>query len=162
TDTLITELAQMPDIRVISRTSVAQYKDPTRRVPEIARELNVDAIVEGAVVRSGSGLRITAQLIDGRSDRHVWAHSYQPEVNDLAGLVNQVAQSIGDAVTGKRPSGSSDRHVGVRPIDPEAYALLFRSFAAASSQTYDGFRDAIAYCQQAIEKEPTFAAAYAR
>jgi TolB-like protein/Tfp pilus assembly protein PilF len=164
TDALITELATMlADIRVISRMSVVQYKGATaKRLPEIARELNVDAIVDGAVVSSGSHLRIKAQLLDARTDRYVWANGYERDLNDLVGLQRDVAQAIGQAVNGKIISRSSNRRAHLEQIDPDASRLFYQSLIAAGRRSSEGFRDAIAYCQQAIEKQPNFAAAYSR
>jgi tetratricopeptide (TPR) repeat protein len=148
---------------VISRTSIIQYKDVTpKRLPQLARELNVDAVVEGSIVRSGTGLRITAELIDARSDSHVWTNTYDREPNDLVGLPRDVAQAIEEAVAGKSGVRSSDRRPAAPPIDPDAYTLFFQSLVSASAGTYEGFQDAITYCRHATEKAPMFAAAYAR
>jgi TolB-like protein/Flp pilus assembly protein TadD len=163
TDALITELARMSDVLVISRTSVMQYrKASSKRLPDIARELKVDAVVEGTIARSGSRLRLAAELLDGRSERRLWVRNYDRDVNDLAGLPHEVGQAIRGAVAGRLVSRSDERRQEPRRVDPDAYQLFLKSLIAASAQTYDGFQDAIAYCQQAIEKDPAFAAAYAR
>src|SRR4030095_13970785 len=93
TETLITELAQLTQLRVISRTSVMQYKSAHRPLPEIANELHVDGIIEGSVLRSGEQVRITAQLIDARSDRHVWAHRYDRELSRVLDIQSDVARA---------------------------------------------------------------------
>ena len=162
TDALITELAQLlSGVRVISRTSVVQYKDAaSKRLAEIARELNVDGIVEGAVVRSGSQVRVTAHLVDARTDRQLWARSYERDLNDLVRLQREVAHAIGEAVAGKLPPLDPGRES--RRVDPDAYRLFVQGLIAASRQTYEGWRNASTYFQQAIEKDPTFAAVYAR
>jgi len=163
TDELITELAQNSTLRVISRTSIIQYKEvPPNRLPEIARELNVDAVVEGSIVPSGTGLRINAQLIDARSDNHVWAQTYDREPNDLVGLPHDVARAIEKAVDTTPAVGSRDPRAAAQPIDPDAYTLFFKSLVSASAGTQEGFQDAISYCRHATEKAPAFAAAYAR
>jgi TolB-like protein/Flp pilus assembly protein TadD len=163
TDALITELAQTSGCRVISRMSVIHYGGVTpTRVQDVARELNVDAIVEGAIVRFGSRLQITAKLIDARTDTHVWARSYERDFNDLENLPRELARSIAEAVAGKLNPLSAARRDEPRQTAPAAYRLFFQSVVAASGQTYEGYQDGISYCQQAIDKDPTFAAAYAR
>ena len=94
TDELITQLARIPNLRVVSRTSVMADKGARRSLPEIARELDVDAIVEGSTVRSGDRIRITAQLIDARTDRHLWAQSFEGPASDVLALQDSVAQQI--------------------------------------------------------------------
>jgi len=94
TDELITDLARFGEVKVISHTSVERYKDTKRSLPEIARELGVDAVVEGRVMRSGDRVRITAQLIDARTDRHLWAESYERDLRDVLALQDEVARDI--------------------------------------------------------------------
>jgi len=94
TDALITDLAQMGSVKVISRTSIMRYKKTDKSLPEIARELNVGGIIEGTVQRSGDRVRITAQLIEGATDKHLWAQSYEREVNDVLALQDELARSI--------------------------------------------------------------------
>ncbi|HZE70720.1 MAG TPA: hypothetical protein VE135_14505 [Pyrinomonadaceae bacterium] len=96
TDELITDLSQISALRVISRTSVMPYKRVRRPLPEIARELNVDAVVEGTVLRSGNRVRITAQLIQVPAERHLWAQSHEGDVRDALTLQSQVAHAIAD------------------------------------------------------------------
>jgi len=98
TDELITHLAKLGSLKVISRTSVMQYKGTRKPLPEIARELNVDGIVEGSVVRSGNDVRVTVQLIGVANDRHLWAEDYQRELGDLIGLQRQIARTIAQEV----------------------------------------------------------------
>ena len=94
TDELITELGQIGELRVISRTSVMTYKGTHKSLPEIARDLNVDAVVEGAVLRSGKQVRIMAQLILAAADKHLWARSYDGDLNDTFALQKQVARPL--------------------------------------------------------------------
>jgi TolB-like protein/Flp pilus assembly protein TadD len=162
TDALITELAQSPGLRVISRTSVIRYRDAQKPLPEIARELNVDGIVEGAVVRSESRVRITAQLIHAPTDRHLWARSYERDANDLVALQREVAHAIGGAVLGKLVPESRPQATVSRPVDAQAYRLFFQGLLAASAQNYQGYKNGIVFCRRAIDKQPDFAAAYAR
>jgi TolB-like protein/DNA-binding winged helix-turn-helix (wHTH) protein/Flp pilus assembly protein TadD len=161
TDALITELAQMGDLRVISRTSVIQYKGAKRPLPAIARELNVDGIVEGAVLRSGPRVRITAQLVDARTDQHLWARSYERDLNDIVTLQTEIAQAIAEAIVGKLTPPQRARLMGSRPISAEANELLYQGVVAASRGNYQGFSDAITYFEHAITKQPDFAGAYA-
>ena len=94
TDALIAGLAQIKAIKVISRTSVMQYKETKKPLPQIARELGVEGIVEGSVMRSGNRVRITAQLIDARQDRHLWANNYEREMTDVLALQSEVVRAI--------------------------------------------------------------------
>jgi TolB-like protein len=104
TEQLITTLAQLHGVEVISRTSTMQYKTTSKGVPEIGRELNADAVIEGSVVRSGDRVRITAQLVDARSDQHLWARSYERDFDDVLALQNQIAGAIADEIrSGSRP-----------------------------------------------------------
>jgi TolB-like protein/Flp pilus assembly protein TadD len=167
TDTLITKLAaelgQSGGPRVISRTSVVQYKNSKKPLPEIARELNVDGIIEGAVIRSGSRVQITAQLIDVRTtERPLWAKVFDSDPNDLVGLQQEVAQAVRDRVAHVRLPLVKGSVAHTRPVSAEAYQLLFESLHAAGDQNYEGFRNAIAYTRRAIDKQPDFALAYAR
>jgi TolB-like protein len=98
TDELISDLGQISALRVISRTSVMVYKHARKPLPQIARELNVDAVVEGTVLRSGDQVRITAQLIEASTDKHLWSQSYQGELRDTLALQNQVARAIADQI----------------------------------------------------------------
>src|SRR5437773_9918290 len=110
TDELITDLAQISALRVISRTSVMVYKGARKPLPQIARELNVDAVVEGTVLRSGDQVRITAQLIEASTDKHLWSQSYQGELRDTLALQNRVARAIADQI--RINLRSEERRVG--------------------------------------------------
>jgi TolB-like protein len=108
TDALITDLAKVRTLRVISRTSVLRYKGETKPLPEIARELGVSAVVEGSVARSGNRVRVTAQLIDAATDEHLWAESYDRDVKDVLALQDELAQSITREVLARvAPGGPS-------------------------------------------------------
>src|SRR5262249_45926961 len=133
-------------------------KDAPKPLPTIARELDVEGIVEGAVVRSGSRVRITAQLIEARSDRHLWAGSYERDLNDVIGLQREVARAIGKAAGGHPVPTRRDLRQSSR-IDPAAADALFSGLRVAGA---GNFIDAIAYCKKAIAKQPDFAVAYAQ
>ena len=163
TDALITDLAQIRSLKVISRTSSMQYKQTKESLPEIARELGVEGIVEGTVQRSGDRVRITAQFIHGPSDKHIWANSYERQVRDVLALEQEVAEDIARQVhaqLGTNPSGP----VQARPANPNAlnaylqgaYHLDRRGRGAGDEEK----REAGEYFQQAIDIDPNFALAY--
>lgn len=162
TDALITQLAQVGALRVISRTSVVRYKETKKPLSAIAQELNVDGVVEGTVVWSGPHVRITAQLVDARNDGHLWARSYERDVRDIVALQAEVAAAIAEAVVGKLTPQQRARLAGSRSIDPEANQLLYQGLVASSRQTYEGFCNAITYFEKAIAKQPDSAEAYSR
>jgi TolB-like protein len=154
TDELITELARIPNLRVVSRTSVMGNKGSKKPLRQIVSELNVDAVVEGSVVRSGDRVRITAQLIDVRSDRHLWAQSFEEQAADAISLQDRVAREI--AAQAKLALGPPRREA--RRIDPAAYDAYLRGLYFLHK------RDAaksMAYIQQAIAIDPGSGAAYA-
>src|SRR5262249_51818303 len=161
TDALITQLAQVRELRVISRTSVVQYKETRQPLPAIAKDLNVDGVVEGTVIRSGPRVRITAQLIDARTDRHIWARSYERDSSDIVTLQGEVAEAIAEAVVGKLTPKQQSRLTGARQIDAEANRLFYRGLMTAGRQDYQGFSDPIGYFEHAIPNQPNFAVAYA-
>lgn len=159
TDQLITDLGQISELRVISRTSTMQYKGTRKPLPQIARELSVDAIVEGTVLRSGDQVRITAQLIQPSSDRHLWAQSYQGDLRDILALQNQVASAIALQIRKKLIRGERAERTPARSVSPEAY----EAFLSGSSQplTTDGAQKRIQYFERAVHLQPDYAEAYA-
>ncbi|MBV8569390.1 MAG: winged helix-turn-helix domain-containing protein, partial [Acidobacteriaceae bacterium] len=164
TDALITELAQIGSIRVISRTSSMQYNQTKKSLPEIARELNVDGIVEGTVQRSGDRVRISAQLIHGPTDKHLWANSYERDVRDVFLLEREVAGDIARQVQARITADQRTPPGQPRPISPEALEAYLQG--NAHMQRFmrgfgsDELKLASASFQQAIDAEPDFAAAY--
>ena len=126
TDQLITYLAKVGSLRVISRTSVMRYKGSKKGLPEIARELNVDAVVEGAVIRSGQRVRITAQLLQASADRHVWAETYDRDLGDVLRLQSEVAQAIAEQVRAQLTPRQQAIFRSARPVNPEAYEDYLR------------------------------------
>jgi len=152
TDELITELAHIPNLRVVSRTSVMLDKNTKKPLPEIARELGVDAIVEGSTVRSGDRVRITAQLIDARTDRHIWAQSFEGSADDVLALQDSVAREIAsEARLALRPPS----HRAVNPAAEDAY-LRGRYFFNKQDLPHS-----LEYFEKAISLDPQYAAAYA-
>ena len=161
TDELITDLAQIHSLRVISRTSVMQFKHTKKNLPTIATELNVDAVVEGSVVRSGNNVRVTAQLLDARQDRHLWAASYEREMADIIGLQGQVAKAIADQVKVKLTPEEDARLAKQRPTNPEAYDALLKGRFLWNKRNPAAAEKAIDYFRQAAGKEPGNAPAWA-
>jgi eukaryotic-like serine/threonine-protein kinase len=160
TDALITELAQINALRVVSRTSAMQYKRTKKTLPEIAKELGVDAILEGAVARVGDRVRITAQLVRGANDENLWAQAYERDVRDVLLLQDEVARSIAQTIQIKITPAERDRLVHDRPIDPEAYELYLKGRYFWVTRTEASIQKAMDMFKQAIDKDPGYAAAY--
>jgi TolB-like protein/DNA-binding winged helix-turn-helix (wHTH) protein/Tfp pilus assembly protein PilF len=160
TDELITELGQISQLRVISRTSVMTYKGARRPLPEIARDLNVDAVVEGTVLRSGDRVRITAQLIQAPADKHLWAQSYEGDVRETLALQRQVARAIAEEIRIELTPHERDVLKSVKSVNAEAYEAYLKGRYFWNKRTGDGLRKAVDYFQQAIEKDPNYAPAY--
>ena len=161
TDELITDLAQISALRVISRTSVMQYKGTHKPLRAIAHELNVKAIVEGTVLRSGEHVRIAAELIDARTDSHLWARSYDRDLRDILKLQSEVARDITNEIRVKVTPQERARLAVAGPVNLEAYEAYLRGRYHWSERTEDGLELAISYFKQAIQKDPTDALAYA-
>jgi TolB-like protein/Tfp pilus assembly protein PilF/tRNA A-37 threonylcarbamoyl transferase component Bud32 len=160
TDALIADLAKISELRVISRTSMMCYRGTDKSLPEIARELNVDAVVEGSVLRAGNQVRITAQLIHGATDQHLWANSYEHELRDILGLQGEVARAIAQEIQIKVTPQEQARLARAQPVNPEAYEAYLKGRYHWNKRTEEGFRKAIDNFQQAIEIDPNYAAAY--
>ncbi len=161
TDALITELAQFSSLRVISRTSAMHYKGSHRPLPEIAKELNVDAVVEGTVSRSGNRVRITAQLLEARSDRHLWAKAYDRDIREIVSLQQDVADSIVSEIQPKlRPQGSASVS-RKRQVNPEAYDAYLQGMYFWHKFNKAGDHRAVEYFQESIRKDPSYALGYA-
>jgi len=161
TDALITDLAQIHSLKVISRTSSMRYKQSNKSLPEIARELNVDGVVEGSVQRSGDRVLITAQLIEAQKDRHLWAESYERDVRDVLGLQGEVARDIATQISVKLTSDKKDQLSNPQKIDPAAYEDYLRGRYFTERWNAEGRGKALDYFQHAIAKDQEFAAAYA-
>ena len=160
TEALSTELAHVTGLKVISRTSMNRYRDSDKSIPEIARELGVDALVEGSVLRAGDRVRITAQLIDGIEEGALWAGSYEGDPGDVFSLQREVAAAIA-AEIGSTLTPQRQAHLpSVRTIAPAAHEALLRGQAALERITATGFNESVRYFEQALEIEPELAAAY--
>lgn len=161
TDQLITNLGQIKELRVISRTSVMQYKGVRKPISKIARELNVDGVVEGTILKSGNQVRITAQLIQASLDTHLWAQSYQGDLHDVLSLQNNIAAAIAHEIQITLTSREQTLLNSGRPVNPEAYNdyLLGRYFW--NKRDDGGLEKAAEYFRCAIKTDPNFAPAYA-
>jgi TolB-like protein/DNA-binding winged helix-turn-helix (wHTH) protein/Flp pilus assembly protein TadD len=160
TDELITDLAQISALRVISRTSVMVYKGARKPLPQIARELNVDAVVEGTVLRSGDQVRITAQLIEASTDKHIWSQSYEGELRDTLALQNRVAGAIADQIRINLTPREQAALKNVKVVNPDAYESYLKGRYFWNKRTADGLKVALAYFKQAIDEDPKYAQAY--
>jgi TolB-like protein/DNA-binding winged helix-turn-helix (wHTH) protein/Tfp pilus assembly protein PilF len=160
TDELISDLGQISALRVISRTSVMVYKHVRKPLPQIAHELGVDAVVEGTVLRSGDQVRITAQLIEASSDKHLWSQSYQGELRDTLALQNQVASAIADQIRINLNPQEQAALKNVRVVMPEAYESYLKGRYFWNKRTAVGLRAALAYFNQAVDEDPNYAEAY--
>jgi TolB-like protein/DNA-binding winged helix-turn-helix (wHTH) protein len=160
TDELITDLGQMSALRVISRTSVMHFKQSSETLPplpQIGRELGADAIVEGTVFRSGNRVRITAQLIDARTDRHLWAHAYERDLGDVIALQDEVARDIADEVRVKLTPQERARLTTSHPVNPEAHEAYLKGRFYWILFTEAGAKKSLGFFQQALEKDPNYA-----
>ena len=162
TDQLITNLEQIRRLRVISRTSVMQYKGTRKPLPQIASELHVEAIVEGTVVRSGDKVRITAQLVQATEEKHLLAQSYEGNVKDVLGLQDEIARAVAKQIRGTLSPREEIRAGVERPANPEAYESYLKGEYFLNRATPDSLRTAVGYFQQAIEKDPNYAPAYTK
>jgi TolB-like protein/DNA-binding winged helix-turn-helix (wHTH) protein/Tfp pilus assembly protein PilF len=161
TDELISDLGQISALRVISRTSMMAYKHTRKSLPEIARELNVDAVVEGTVLHSGDEVRITAQLIEGAADRHVWSQSYQGQLRNTLALQNTVAKAIADQIRISVNPQEQAALASVRVVNPVAYESYLKGRYFWNKRTAESLKVALAYFNQAIDEDPKYARAYA-
>jgi len=155
TEALITELAQIRSLQVRGRTTVMRFKDTDKSLPEIARELDVDGIIEGSVMREGDEVRITAQLIHGPSDTHRWAGSFDSAVTSIFKLHSEMALAIANEVQANLTPGEETRLADAEDIDPQVYDLLLRGDMAGSRQSLAGNRQAKAFYERALTLDPT-------
>jgi eukaryotic-like serine/threonine-protein kinase len=161
TEALITDLSKIGALRVISRTSAMQYKRAQKTLPEIAKELNIDGIVEGSVMRSGNRVRITAQLIQARTDQHLWAETYERDFGDVLRLQSEVAQAIAQQIRIRLTPQQLARLGSVRAVNPQAYDFYLKGrFEWSRTSTQEGLKLAQSYFEEAIRMDPTFAPAY--
>jgi TolB-like protein/Tfp pilus assembly protein PilF len=161
TEALITDLSKISALKVISRTSVMQYKGVKKPLPQIAKELNVDAVVEGSVQRSGDRVRITAQLIGAPADTHLWAESYDRDLRDILALQDDVARAIANQIKVKLTPQEQVRLASARPVNPEAHEAYLKGRYYWNKRTEEGFHRAIEYFSEATQKDRNYALAHA-
>lgn len=161
TDELITNLAQVSALKVVSRTSAMRYKGAKKSLSEIARELHVDAVVEGTVMRAGDRVRISAQLIEASTDHHLWAASYDRDLRNVLSMQEEVTRAIVSEVRVKLTAQEQARLASTHPINPEAYQLYLKGRYFWYKLKPEAMQKAIEYFQQALEKDPAYAPAYA-
>jgi serine/threonine-protein kinase len=162
TDDLIAGLAQIKAVKVISRTSVMHYKGTNETLPQIAGELGVDGIVEASVVRSGDRVRLTAQLIDARQDRHLWANNYERNMTDVLALQSELVQAIAGEIRVQLTPQESERLRTARHVDPVVYDTTLKGKAIIEYATREEqIRQAIELFQKAVDRDPTYAPAWA-
>ena len=161
TDELIAHLAKIRSLRVISRTSSMEYKDTHKTLSQIARDLNVDAVIEGTVLRSGNQVRITAELVQVATDRHLWAETYESQLGDVLGLQSQVASAIVNEIRVNLSPEEQQRLASARTVTGESYENYLKGRYYWNKRSQEGLTKAIEYFQLAIEKDPNYALAYA-
>jgi TolB-like protein/DNA-binding winged helix-turn-helix (wHTH) protein/Tfp pilus assembly protein PilF len=161
TDELITDLAQISALRVISRTSVMHYKGTTKTLPQVARELNADVVLEGTVQRSGDQVRIRAQLIYAASDRHLWAESYEGSLRDVLDLQNKVATEITRQIKIQVTPEEKTRLASARPVNLEAHEAYLKGRFYLNQRTEKGFQQSVRYFYEATQKDPNYPLGYA-
>ena len=161
TEALITELGKISALRVISRQSTMQYKGTKKSAQQIAQELNVEAIVEGSVLRVGDRVRTTAQLIAVKPERHLWANSYDRELRDVLALDNEMARAVAKQIKVTLTPEDKARLGGVRKVNPLAHDAYLQGHYFLDRRTKPGVDKALGYFQQAIQLDPAYAPAYA-
>jgi len=163
TEELITELSRIHSLKIISHTSVMEYKSTKKHLPQIARELGVDSIVEGSVIRDGDQVRITVQLLDGPNDRHIWSETYQRELRGILNLQREIAQAITQQIRVQLTPQQQARLSSGRAVNPDAYEayLKGRSFITTDLLTAQALQTAQGYFEKSIQKDPGFALGYA-
>lgn len=162
TEALITNLGQAGTLRVIARTSVGQYEGTKKSVREIARELNVDVLVEGTVTAAGERIRVTANLIQVSPEKHIWARAYERNLRDALALQNEIAGAIATEIQGKLTPRQQSRLRTSRPVNPDAQLAYWTArYLLRSRKDADGIRTSIAFAEQAVRLDPGYAQAYA-
>jgi TolB-like protein/DNA-binding winged helix-turn-helix (wHTH) protein len=160
TDELTTDIAQLGFLRVTSRTSVMQYKGQDKPIAEIRQKLNVDAVIEGSVARSGNTVRVNAQLVETADDRHIWAQSFERNAQDIVALQDDIARAVAQTIQTVLQPGEQARLENARPVSIQAYEAYLRGLASQNRRTQDALTKSVEYFNQATTIDPTFAPAY--
>jgi len=161
TEALITELSKIKALRIISRTSVMRYKNSDKSLPEIARDLNVDSVVEGSAQLEGERIRITAQLIEASTDRHLWADSYDRDLKSILLLQSELAQAIARKIKITVTPEEQTRLSSARPVNTKAHEAYLKGRYFINKFTEEAVKKGIEYFEQAIKEDPNYARAYA-
>jgi len=161
TDALSAELGKIKALRVISRTSAMHYKDTDKVIPEIAKELGVDAVIEGSVLKAGNDVRVTAQLVDGRTDAHLWSDNYTGTLTNILSLQSQVTLAIAREIEVALTPEEKRRITRTKPVNPEAYEAYLKGILFNDKLTEESLKTAANYFKQAIEIQPDYTEAYA-
>ncbi|HKV81177.1 MAG TPA: protein kinase [Candidatus Sulfotelmatobacter sp.] len=161
TDAIITDLAEIGSLRVISRTSAMHYRDSHKTLPEIAKELGVDAVVEGSVARAGNRVRIDAQLIQASDDRHLWAKGYERDIKDVLALQGELARTIASEVRVQLSPSEEARLTKPHQVNPEAYEAYLEGRFFWNKRNKEAIGKSVEYFNQAIRIDPGYASAYA-
>jgi TolB-like protein len=161
TEALITDLAPISALMVISRTSIMRFKDSDLSLPEIARELGVDAVLEGSVQREADRVRITTQLIDAATDRHLWADTFERALEGTLALQSEVARSIAGAIAVEVSPAEATRLAHAREVNPGTYEAYLRGMHHLRKGTPEGFQKGMAYLNEAVDIDPADPLAYA-
>lgn len=154
TDALITDLAKISGLRVISHSSAMQYKGTEKTASEIATELGIRYLIEGSIVKTGNQVKISARLIDALNDEYLWAEKYESEFTDILGLQGKIAQSIAGQVQVKLTPQEETRLAVTRKVNPETHKLYLKGMYHINKYTPDGFEKGLGYLHQATEKDP--------
>jgi len=161
TDDLIANLAKIRSLRVISRSTAMAYKSTHKPLLQIANELNVDAVVEGTVMRAGNRVRITAELVQVSTDQHLWADTYESPIGDVLALQNRVSSAIADQIRINLTKEDRERLAKQPAVSPEAYEDYLKGRYYWNKRSGEGFNRAIGYFEEATRKDPQYALAYA-
>jgi Tfp pilus assembly protein PilF len=159
-EALITELSKISALKVISRTSTLRYRQTEKRMSEVAQELNVDGVIEGSALREGDKVRITVQLVDGRSDRHVWGRTFDREMRGVLALHSEVAREIANQIKVTLTSGEAQRMAVTGAVNPKAYELYVLGRYYWNQRTLERYRQAVESFLESLDQDPNYAPAY--
>jgi TolB-like protein/DNA-binding winged helix-turn-helix (wHTH) protein/Flp pilus assembly protein TadD len=161
TEVLTDDLSKIGTLRVVSRTSAMRYKATKKPLADIARELNVDGVIEGSVQRSGNRVRITAELIDARTDQHLWGQSYERDLGDVLLLQSAVAQAIAERIHARLTPEEESRVRSISVVNPDAYEAYLKAGFYGFTGTHAALKRAQGYYEDSVRQDPRFALAYA-